>query len=258
MTTQNLTVNELVAKADTLSFPDSTMAFFRGELGQPHGGFNPTLQAAVLKGEKPFTDRPNAHLAPIDFEVELKEFHQAFGVHYTELDFLSYKLYPKVFKEYVAFRQQFGSMTHLPTLQWFFGLKPEEEAMIDIAPGKSIIVKYLYNIGPDADGKRRVYFELNGQTRTVEVLDKNVKDLRPRNPKADATDPKQIAAPLQGKLARVLVEIGDAIEKNQPLFVIEAMKMESNVVAPQAGTVSNITLAGGELVEAGDLVVTLV
>ena len=50
------------------------------------------------------------------------------------------------------------------------------------------------------------------------------------------------ALPLQGKLCRILVKQGDKVEKNTPLFVIEAMKMESTVVAPRAGVIKNVVL----------------
>ena len=257
MTTQNLSREELLEKAESLSFPDSTMAFFRGEIGQPYGGFPKALQKAVLKDEKPYSKRANAHLEPVDFNKEFAAFREEFPQSYDELDFLSFKLYPKVFRDYVAFREEYGSQMYLPTLNWFYAMKEGDETLVEIAPGKRIIIRYLSQVGPDADGKRRVYFELNGQTRSIETLDRSVADLAPKNEKVDKGNPKHIGAPLQGKLSQVLVSEGDKVKKNQPVFIIEAMKMETNVVAPQAGTVKRIALGDNTLVQSDDLVVEM-
>ncbi|MGB1120786.1 MAG: pyruvate carboxylase, partial [Saprospiraceae bacterium] len=98
MTANGLTKEDVMQRGENLAFPDSVKALFRGDLGQPEGGFPKELQKIILKDEKPYTDRPNAHLAPIDFEKEMVEFRTEFGQYVNELDLLSYKLYPKVFR----------------------------------------------------------------------------------------------------------------------------------------------------------------
>jgi pyruvate carboxylase len=162
-----------------------------------------------------------------------------------------------VFAEYHEFTKQYGSLIYLPTLNWFYGMQPQEEALIDLGPGKRIIVKYLYRLGPDANGKCRVFFELNGQTRSVDVADLSATSSLKRNAKVAGGNPLQVGSPLQGKLSRILVKAGDKVKKNQPLFVIEAMKMESNVVSTQDAKVDQIVLSEGSLVETDDLVVVL-
>jgi pyruvate carboxylase len=87
------------------------------------------------------------------------------------------------------------------------------------------------------------------------VKDKSFKAIKPVNRKAVADH--EIGAPLQGKLSKILVKAGDAVQKNTPLFVIEAMKMESTIVAPYAGVVKNIVLKEGVFVAQEDLVVEL-
>ena len=62
---------------------------------------------------------------------------------------------------------------------------------------------------------------------------------------------------MQGKLSKILVNIGDEVEKNAPLFAIEAMKMESTVVAPFAGKIKNIILKTGSLVAQDDVVLEI-
>ena len=76
MTSNNLTKEDILAKGATLSFPESLKALLRGDLGQMEGGFPETLQQMVLKDEKAYTDRPNAHLEPIDFVQEMVDFQE--------------------------------------------------------------------------------------------------------------------------------------------------------------------------------------
>ena len=126
---------------------------------------------------------------------------------------------------------------------------------MEIGHGKSIIVKLLYITDPNEDGVRQVFFKLNGQTRTIDVKDKSFISDKVAHRKAE-TD-FEIGSPLQGKLSKVAVMEGDKVEKNDPLFIIEAMKMESTITAPMAGVIKKIYINGGEMIEQDDLVVEL-
>ena len=110
---------------------------------------------------------------------------------------------------------------------------------------------------PDESGNVSIYFKVNGQLRNVVIKDTSIKVTKIENAKADATNNKQIGAPLQGLLSSVLVKKGQVVQRNQPLFVIEAMKMETTVTATEEGTVALIQLNGGTLVNSDDLVLTL-
>ncbi|MEL6558652.1 MAG: pyruvate carboxylase, partial [Bacteroidota bacterium] len=252
MTANGLTPEDVVNNK-SLSFPESVISLFRGELGQPHGGFPEAVSKAILKGEKPFTDRPNAHLAPIDFEKEMKEFQAEFDEYCDELDFLSYKLYPKVFKDFFAKNRQFGVVWRLPTPAFLYGLKDNEEIYVEIGKGKAIIIKKLYSGPVDENGFCKVYFELNGQTRILQVKDKNAKTDKVAHVKATADN--HVGAPIPGKVVEVKVKAGQAVAENDPLFVIEAMKMETTISAEKAGTVAKVYLSEGELVDSEDLII---
>ena len=255
MTSNNLSAQDVMEKGASLSFPESVKGFFKGELGQPLGGFPKELQELVLKGEIPMTDRPNKHLNPVDFDTEFKDFSIKFPHADDFADYLSYKMYPKVYEDYYKSLEQYGDLSIIPTAAFFFGLKPNEEIMIEIAEGKNILVRLLFVSDPDDYGMRLVTFELNGQSRQVQLRDRSVKADRPRNAKAAASG--DIGAPLQGRLARILVKSGDSIRKNTPLFVIEAMKMESTVTSAFEGTVGKVVLNEGMLVEQDDCVVVI-
>jgi len=128
---------------------------------------------------------------------------------------------------------------------------------VEIARGKSVLVG-VQSIGPvNEEGTRTLFFVLNGQTRNLEVRDRAVAVTKISNPKADKNNPQQIAAPLQGLLSKVLVEAGAAVPRNTPLFVIEAMKMETTITAPQDLTVASVNLPVGARVAADDLVLTV-
>ena len=256
MVSNELTPADVLEKGDTLSFPESVRELFRGDIGQPEGGWPPALQKLILRDEPPFTDRPNEHLEPIAFDQEWTAFQEKFpGGKFTDL--LSYLLYPKVFESYWRHRQQFGDVSHVPTPVFFYGLRPGEETIIEIARGKSVIVS-LESVGIiDEDGERTVFFSLNGQTRNLQVRDKAVEVSKVSNAKADKANAKQVGAPLQGLLSKVLVEPGQEVPKNTPLFVIEAMKMETTITAPQDGKVASIALPQGARVQADDLVLVL-
>ena len=255
MTANSLTEEDIMTRGESLSFPDSVVSLFKGELGQPYGGFPEKLQKIVLKGDKPFTDRPNSHIPPIDFEKEMKAFQEKFGDQVGELDFISYKLYPKVFEEYYNARNTYGNVRHIPSIPFFYGLKPGEDLMVPIGKGKVLMITFLYRSVPDENGMCKVSFELNGQTRTLTVKDESVKVDKISHKKA--IEPNQIGAPLQGRLSKVLVSVGDEVEENDVLFVIEAMKMETNVAATGTGIVKLIPLKEGELVEQDDMIVEL-
>ncbi|MEQ8925862.1 MAG: pyruvate carboxylase [Fulvivirga sp.] len=255
LTSNDLTTQDVLERGNTLSFPESVVSLFKGELGQPYKGFPKELQKIILKGEKPFTDRPNAHLKPVDFKKEFTEFQKKFDEYCDELDFLSYKLYPKVFEEFYARWQEYGELWRLPTRAFFYGLKNNEEIFVEIGKGKAIIIKKLYASKPDEDGLCNVYFEMNGQARVIQVKDLSYKSTKVTNVKV-STD-KHVGAPLQGRLAEVKVKAGDKVKENQPLFVIEAMKMETSISAPTSGKVAKVYLNAGDMVEQDDLVIEI-
>ncbi len=261
MISNNLTIEDVLERGDSVSFPQSVINFFRGDLGQPVGGFPKKLQKIILKDEKPYKNRPNAHLAPIDFEKEFKSFKRKFkkgmGRPLEMTDFLSYKLYPKVFTDAYNKHVKFGNVMHVPTKNFFYGMEVGEEIMVPLDKGKNVLVSLMLRGEPDEAGNVSIFFKINGQLRNVMVKDTSVKVDKVENVKADASNTKQIGAPLQGLLSNVLVKKGQEVIKNQPLFIIEAMKMETTVTATEEGIVDKIQLGGGSLVNSDDLILTL-
>ena len=162
-----------------------------------------------------------------------------------------------MFEEFYAKRKEYGEVWHIPTLNFFYGLKDDEEVLIEIDKGKSIMVRLLTCSEPDEEGKRKVFMRLNGQTRIIEVVDRSQKVTSKENQKIDKANAKQVGAPLQGKLSQILIKHGDEVKRNQPLFVIEAMKMETTIAANDAGKIKDVILSAGSMVKTDDLVLVL-
>lgn len=253
MTANGLTKEDILTRGGSLSFPDSIKNLMRGDLGQIKGGFPKKLQALILKNEKPYKNKPNAHLKPIDFKKAYKAFKRKFGrfVHFK--DFLSYQLYPTVFTNYQEHFEAFGTVRTIPTPAFFYGLKPNEEILIEIDKGKRILVQFMNMSEPDEAGMRIVLFKLNGQTRSIVLKDDSVKSLVAAHKKVEHD--QHIGASLQGNLSKILVKKGDVVKANTPLFIVEAMKMESTITSPHAGKVTAVYLTEKTIVEADDAVV---
>jgi len=256
LTANGLTVKDVKEKGETLAFPDSMISLMKGELGQREEGWDPTFQKMVLKNQEPFTERPNAHLEPIDFDKEYLLFQEEFPMSWRFTDFLSFKLYPKVFRDFYEHTLLYGNTSRLPTGPFYYGMKPNEEVAFSISKGKTIMVNYLNSNEPRLEtGTRLVIFRLNGSIRSVVIKDNSITTNIVANKKATA--PNEIGSPLQGSLATVVVEVGDKVKVNDPLFIIEAMKMESTITAPFDGVVEQVHLGNKTMVEQDDLVVTL-
>jgi len=261
LVSNNLTVQDVLERGDAISFPQSVVSFFKGDLGQPVNGFPKKLQKLILKDQKPYTERPNAHIAPVDFEEEYtsfrKIFENALGRNIDFTDFLSYKLYPKVFTDAYNKHLKYGNLMNLPTKNFFYGMERGEEIAVELDKGKTLLIT-LDSIGkPNAKGMVSVYFKINGQGRTVQVKDESIKVDLVRNTKVDKNDVNQIGAPLQGLLSTVLVKNGEVVSKNQPLFIIEAMKMETTITATESATIKKIVLKEGTIVNSDDLIIEL-
>ncbi|MCF4102456.1 pyruvate carboxylase [Gillisia sp. M10.2A] len=261
LVSNNLTIEDVLERGETLSFPESVKSFFRGDLGQPVGGFPEKIQKIILRDEEAYTNRPNMHLEPIDFESEFSEFKEAFkegmGRPLDITDFLSYKLYPKVFTDAYNHHKKYGNVITIPTKNFFYGMEQGEEIIVEMDRGKTLLIQLISVGEANSDGFVDVFFKVNGQTRAVQVQDTSIKVERVVHQKADKDNSKEIGAPLQGSLASVLVKQGQKVKKNQPLFIIEAMKMETTITSNEEGVIDKVILPQGRMVFADDLVVII-
>ena len=256
MVQNDLTPENIVEKGEHLTFPDSVVSYFKGMMGQPPCGFPVDLQKIVLKGEKPITCRPGELLAPVDFEQAKKEVEK-FCPNPTMRDVISYCIYPKVVEEYWKHSKEYGYLMRMGSHVFFNGLALGETNKINIEDGKTLVIKYLGLGDHNDDGTRNVIFELNGTRREVAVVDKNAKVTGKTIKMADPQDKSHVGASIPGMVTKVNVKPGDQVVENQVLAVIEAMKMETSVVARMAGTVDEVLVKEGGNVKAGELLITI-
>ncbi|MCH7926456.1 MAG: pyruvate carboxylase [Candidatus Dadabacteria bacterium] len=253
----NLSTDDVLEQGNKLSFPQSVLEMLMGQLGQSYGGFPESLVKKVLGGDKPLKVRPGESLKDEDFDKTRSYLKGKFKVEIDSKDIISYLLYPKVFEDYLEHRIEYDDTSVIPTKTFYYGMDPSEEISVVIEEGKTLLIK-LFAVGEmESDGRIPILFELNGQSRPVRIKDKSAKVLHVVRQKADQSDENQIGAPLSGKIVKYHVKQGDKVKKEQPLFVIEAMKMQTNIKALKGGVVEKIVISGNNRVEAGDLVLRL-
>lgn len=257
MVQNQLTEEDLYEKSDTLSFPDSVVSFFEGQLGQPVGGFPEKLQKIILKGRPAITVRPGQLAHAVDFEKVRKELAEKVGFTPKDEQVLSYLMYPQVFLDYCKAYEQFGEVKLLDTPTFFYGMRLGEKINVEIEKGKVLIIR-LDEIGEaDEEGNRILFFNLNGQRREIVVNDKSIQSTIVHRKKAEPTDKNQYGATMSGSVLQVLVKKGDHVKKGDVLMITEAMKMETAIEARFDGVVDHLYVHPGETIQSGDLLIEL-
>lgn len=259
MVQNDLTPENICTKGANLSFPDSVVAYFKGMMGQPMGGFPEELQSIVLKGEEPITSRPGELLPSEDFDEIEKYLKEKFNITPDKKDLLSYALYPEVFEGYLKYKDEFGDFSRMGSDVFFHGLYEGETSEIEVAEGKTHMIKLLNISKLDSEGNKVLVFEVDGNRREIKIKDKNNKVVSEFNTTemADPSDKQQIGAPIPGNVISILVSEGDTVVENQAVVIVEAMKMETRVTASASGVVGSIIAKEGQQVKAGQLLMTL-
>jgi len=256
MVSQNLTRADVEDPGTDVAFPDSVVDMMKGNLGQPPGGWPPAIQNKVLKGEAPLTARPGKYLPPIDIEaVRGKVSRELLGKTVDDEDLNGYLMYPKVFLDYMGRHRSYGPVRALPTKTFFYGMQPGEEISCEIEPGKSLEIR-LQAVGETTDeGEVRVFFELNGQPRTIRIPNRKVAAKLVKRPKAETGNPRHIGAPMPGVVATVAAQAGRPVRAGDLMLTIEAMKMETGIHADRDGVVKSVHVGAGAQIDAKDLLV---
>lgn len=259
MVQNNLTPENIYEKGANLDYPDSVVTYFKGMMGQPYGGFPEKLQKIVLKDEKSISVRPGLLLEDEDFEASREKLRDIMQKEPTERDLISYALYPKVFEEYAKNFEVYKQIWRMGSDIFFHGLMEGETAEISIDEGKNLIVT-LIEIGKlKEDGKRTLTFEINGLRRSIDIEDKTKRTISGSQTTsevvmADKSNASEIGASIPGTIIKIFIKPGEEVKEAQPLMVVEAMKMETNIIASKSGKVEKILVSEGEQVESGQLV----
>ena len=279
MVQHDLTPENILEKGADLSYPDSVVSYFKGMMGQPAWGFPEELQKIVLKGEKPITCRPGELLPPADFDSARAHLKKMMGDMIkisrkdaeklrealetksngdpTDRAVISWCLYPKVYEEFIQKRREYGYISRLGSHIFFHGMAPGEISQVEIEDGKTLAIKYVGLGELNDEGERAVLFELNGVRREVSVVDQSAADQVKKVPMADPDDKMQIGAQIPGAVNKIFVKRGDKVSAGEVLAVVEAMKMETSVLAPADGIIDEIRISAGDTVKHGELLMTM-
>eukprot|EP00913_Durusdinium_trenchii_P028501 g26729.t1 len=251
-----LTVEDVLDSSRELAYPNSVVDLMAGRMGPAMGGFPEDVQKCILRGEKPVDGRPGASMPPADFEATAAAVEELIDTKPTSRDVISSLLYPEVFKQFVKHQQTYSDTSCLPSPVFFYGQLSMEEVAVEIETGKTLIIKFLAVGEPLADGRRHVFFELNGVPRSVTVVDRSLEPDAKRAAVAEPDNPKHLGASMPGMVVTLAVQPGDKVKEGQKLLVIEAMKMQSTIVAERDGKIDDVLVKAGSQIETGQLLLT--
>jgi len=253
MVAGGLSCADIENKDQDVAFPESVVGFFRGDIGQPPGGFPKALQKKVLNGKKPLKKRAGETMKSADLKKLKQQAESEVGREITEEELCSYLMYPKVFVDYALGRAEFGPVAVLPTPNYFYGMTPGDEIGVDLEPGKTMMIRAVAIGEADDEGRVRVFFEVNGQPRVARVNDRQKAATTRLQPKAEEGNNAHLAAPMPGMVATLAVQEGQKVKPGDLLMTIEAMKMETAINADRSGTIQRLHVAAGAQIDAKDL-----
>ncbi len=227
--------------------PDSVVGFMAGELGDLPGGWPEPFRTKVLQGKN--LKFGITEVSPSDLEALA-------GTSEVRRATLNRLLFAAPTAEFKRFRDTYGNLDQVDTVDYLYGLESGREHVVEIAKGVRLYVG-LEAIGtPDAKGFRTVMATLNGQLRPINVRDAKIQVAVASAEKADPANLGHVAAPFSGTVTVQTVE-GARVEVGQAVASIEAMKMEATITASVTGVVKRIALPKPQSVEAGDLILVI-
>jgi pyruvate carboxylase len=260
MVQNDLTPENIVEKGKDFDFPDSVVTYFEGMMGQPEFGFPEDLQKVVLKGKKPITVRPGELLPPDDFDEIKRHLTEDLGLKGTDQEQVSYSMYNKVFDDYIKKLREVGDFHNMGSDVFFHGIALGQTVEVELKPGKTMVIT-LEDIGKtDEAGNRDLTFTVDGYRKVVSIKDKQALTRSVEGSQiqfANQDDDRQVGANIPGTIVQLLASEGDKVIQGQPIAVIEAMKMETNVIATGDGIISKIYVREGDSVKSGQLIARL-
>ncbi|URI04238.1 sodium-extruding oxaloacetate decarboxylase subunit alpha [Pasteurella multocida] len=233
-----------------------TAGILKGEYGRTPASVNAELQAKVLDGGQPITDRPADHIAPEmeKLATEIKQQAKEKGIKLAENeidDVLIVALFPQIGWKFLENRGNPDAFEPAPTLET---AKPAEKPAAPVAK-------------TPVSGPAVYTVELEGKSFVVKVTDGGeVGEIAPTaqptaqtapQPAPASTSGTPVSAPMSGNIWKVVAKEGQKVAEGDVLLILEAMKMETEIRANQAGTVQSIHVKAGDTVAVGDTLMTL-
>ncbi|EDQ3384859.1 biotin/lipoyl-binding protein, partial [Salmonella enterica subsp. enterica serovar Uzaramo] len=227
-----------------------TAGILKGEYGHTPVPVNAALQARVLEGAAPVTCRPADLLKPelAELEADVRRLAQEKGIQLAGNaidDVLTVALFPQIGLKFLENR-------HNPAA---FEPVPQAEAAQPVAKAEKPAASGIYTV--EVEGKAFVVKVSDGGdiSQLTAASPAPVQAAAPAAAPAGAGTP--VSAPLAGNIWKVIATEGQTVAEGDVLLILEAMKMETEIRAAQAGTVRGIAVKSGDAVSVGDTLMTL-
>ncbi|MGQ0286579.1 sodium-extruding oxaloacetate decarboxylase subunit alpha [Pasteurellaceae bacterium 22721_9_1] len=230
-----------------------TAGILKGEYGRTPAPVNAELQARVLEGGQPITDRPADHIEPemAKIEAEVKQTAQEKGIKLADNaidDALIVALFPQIGWKFLENRGNPDAFEPAPTAE-----SAVQKPQVSTPAAKQASGSAVYTV------------ELEGKAFVVKVSEGgDITNIAPQAAPAPAptaapaaTGGTPVTAPMAGNIWKVVASEGQTVAEGDVLFILEAMKMETEVRASQGGTVRNVSVKAGDTVAVGDTVMTI-
>lgn len=230
--------------------------YLQGGYGHPPAAVNAQLQKKAVGNEEIIETRPADALTP-----ELDKLRADIGELATsEEDVLTFAMFPDLGRDFLQQRTD-GTLKPEPLLPASESNNDSKEPIatefkVDVH-GESYDIA-ITGVGDVGGGKRKFYISIDGMPEevTFEALNEYISEGGSGGRKK-ASAPGDVTAPLPGNVVDVLVAEGDQVEAGQALLVMEAMKMETELLANIAGTVKSLHVSKGDRVTPGETLIEI-
>ncbi|EGX6618247.1 biotin/lipoyl-binding protein, partial [Salmonella enterica] len=227
-----------------------TAGILKGEYGHTPAPVNAALQARVLEGAAPVTCRPADLLKPelAELEADVRRQAQEKGITLAGNaidDVLTVALFPQIGLKFLENR-------HNPAV---FEPVPQAEAAQPVAKAEKPAASGVYTV--EVEGKAFVVKVSDGGDISQLTAAVPAASSAPVQAAAPAGAGTPVTAPLAGNIWKVIATEGQTVAEGDVLLILEAMKMETEIRAAQAGTVRGIAVKSGDAVSVGDTLMTL-
>ena len=229
--------------------------YLSGGYGQPPAPVDAQLQKRAIGNGEVMDCRPADLLKP-----ELAKLRSDIGeLTQSEEDVLTYAMFPDLGREFL---QQRADGTLKP--EALLPADAQNRAVEAVATEFKVDVHgetyeiAITGVGDVGGGKRKVYISLDGMPEevTFEALNEYVNE-GGSGGRQKASEPGHVTTPLPGNVVEVLVSVGDTVSSGQALMVVEAMKMETELLAKIDGTVESVTVKKGDRVTPGEVLMEI-
>ncbi|EAB3297902.1 biotin/lipoyl-binding protein, partial [Salmonella enterica] len=227
-----------------------TAGILKGEYGHTPVPVNAALQARVLEGGAPVTCRPADLLKPelAELEADVRRQAQEKGITLAGNaidDVLTVALFPQIGLKFLENRNNPAAFEPLP----------QAEAAQPVAKAEKPAASGIYTV--EVEGKAFVVKVSDGGDISQLTAAVPAASSAPVQAAAPAGAGTPVTAPLAGNIWKVIATEGQTVAEGDVLLILEAMKMETEIRAAQAGTVRGIAVKSGDAVSVGDTLMTL-